>query len=148
MQYLTPHLTKEVIGRLKTFENDLVSTFNKYGYNLRDNLGRRNQLVSQAQEKEFAGSLRKVYNEVIEDGDQAQTYLNQNLSFGLRERELKRLHEIEDALARIEHGIYGICEETDEVIEKKRLEKMPWTKLSIEAAEELEREQQRFTRIG
>ena len=68
MQYLTPQLTKEVIGRLKTFENDLVSTFNKYGYNLRDNLGRRNQLVSQAQEKEFARSLRKVYNEVIEDG--------------------------------------------------------------------------------
>ena len=68
MQYLTPQLTKEVIGRLQTFENDLVSTFNKYGYNLRDNLGRRNQLVSQAQEKEFARSLRKVYKEVIEDG--------------------------------------------------------------------------------
>ena len=68
MQYLTPQLTKEVIERLQTFENDLVNTFNKYGYDLRDNLGRRNQLVSQAQEKEFARSLRKVYNEVIEDG--------------------------------------------------------------------------------
>ena len=64
MQYLTPQLTKEVIGRLQTFENDLVDTFQKYGYNLRDNLGRRNQLVSQAQEKEFARSLRKVYKEV------------------------------------------------------------------------------------
>jgi len=68
MQYLTPQLTKEVIGRLKTFENDLCSVFNRYGYDLRDNLGRRNQLVSQAQEKEFARSLREVYNEVIEDG--------------------------------------------------------------------------------
>jgi hypothetical protein len=68
VQYLTPQLTQEVIGRLKTFENDLAATFSKYGYNLRDNLGRRNQLVSQAQEKEFARSLRKVYNEVIEDG--------------------------------------------------------------------------------
>jgi len=68
MQYLTPQLTQEVIGRLKTFENDLCKTFQKYGYDLRDNLGRRNQLVSQAQEKEFARSLRKVYNEVIEDG--------------------------------------------------------------------------------
>ena len=68
MQYLTPQLTKEVIGRLKTFENELCEVFNRYGYNLRDNLGRRNQLVSQAQEKEFARSLRKVYKEVIEDG--------------------------------------------------------------------------------
>lgn len=68
MQYLTPQLTKEVIGRLKTFENELCSVFENYGYDLRDNLGRRNQLVSQAQEKEFARSLRTVYNKVIEDG--------------------------------------------------------------------------------
>lgn len=68
MQYLTPELTKEVIVRLKAFENELCSVFNRYGYDLRDNLGRRNQLVSQAQEKEFAKSLRQVYKEVIEDG--------------------------------------------------------------------------------
>lgn len=68
MQYLTPQLTQEVIGRLKTFENELCDVFEKYGYDLRENLGRRNQLVSQAQEKEFAKSLRKVYNKVIEDG--------------------------------------------------------------------------------
>jgi hypothetical protein len=68
MQYLTPTLTREVIGRLQTFENDLVCVFKKYGYDLRDNLGRRNQLVSQAQEKEFARSLRSIYKEVIEDG--------------------------------------------------------------------------------
>ena len=68
MQYLTPELTREVNGRLKTFENELCSVFKKYGYDLRDNLGRRNQLVSQAQEKEVARSLRSVYEKVIEDG--------------------------------------------------------------------------------
>lgn len=68
MQYLTPKLTQEVIGRLKTFENELCDVFQKYGYDLRDNLGRRNQLVSQAQEKEVARSLRTIYKDVIEDG--------------------------------------------------------------------------------
>ena len=68
MQYLTPQLTQEVIGRLKVFENELCEVFNRYGYDLRDNLGRRNQLVSQAQEKEFARSLRTIYKEVVEDG--------------------------------------------------------------------------------
>ena len=68
MQYLTPQLTQEVIVRLKTFENELCEVFKRYGYDLRDNLGRRNQLVSQAQEKEFARSLRKVYKNVVEDG--------------------------------------------------------------------------------
>ena len=79
-------------------------------------------------------------DQTVEDGDQAQTYLSQNVTFGLREREMKRLREVEAALERIERGVYGICEETDEPIGKKRLEKMPWTRLSIEAAEALERE--------
>jgi DnaK suppressor protein len=79
-------------------------------------------------------------DQTVEDGDQAQTYLSQNVTFGLREREIKRLREIEAALERIERGTYGVCEESDEPIGIKRLEKMPWTRLSIEAAEALERE--------
>ena len=54
-------------------------------------------------------------DEVIEDGDQAQTYLNQNISFGLRERELHKLREIEAALSRIDNGSYGICEENEDL---------------------------------
>ena len=83
-------------------------------------------------------------DETVEDGDQAQAYISQNVSLGLRGRELTRLKEIEYALHKIEMGTYGICEETDEPIERKRLEKMPWTRLSIEAAEERERGVFRF----
>ena len=35
--------------------------------------------------------------EMIEEGDIAQTFLNQELSFELRERELRRLREIDTA---------------------------------------------------
>ena len=87
-------------------------------------------------------------DEVIEDGDQAQTYLNQNLSFGLRERELYKLREIEAALVRIQEGTYGVCEELEEPISKKRLQKIPWTRLCIEAAEQLEREKNQYSRIS
>ena len=87
-------------------------------------------------------------DEVIEDGDQAQTYLNQNISFGLRERELHKLREIEAALSRLDNGTYGVCEETDEAIGKKRLKKIPWTRLSIQAAEQEERERMQFQRVG
>jgi DnaK suppressor protein len=83
-------------------------------------------------------------DEVVEDGDQAQTYINQNLAFGLKQRELDRLKEIELALYKINAGTYGMCEDTDEPIERKRLEKMPWTTLSIVAAEEREREDGQF----
>jgi DnaK suppressor protein len=79
-------------------------------------------------------------DELIEDGDQANTYISQNVTFGLRERELQRLREVEYALSKIDSGSYGICEEYDEPIEKVRLEKMPWARLCIQAAEEQERE--------
>lgn len=50
-----------------------------------------------------------------------------------------RLHshllEIEMALARIEAGTFGVCEETEEPIELERLLAIPWTRLSIEGAE-------------
>ncbi len=86
-------------------------------------------------------------DQVIEDGDQAQNLLNQTVTLGLRERELRRLREIDAALDRIESGTYGLCEENDEPIEIKRLEKMPWTRLSIQAAEERERELSHFKAI-
>lgn len=79
-------------------------------------------------------------DQIVEDGDLAKTYLDQNVSFGLRQREIHRLREIEAALDRIERGTYGVCEESDEFIGKKRLEKMPWARYTVEAAEELERE--------
>ena len=83
--------------------------------------------------------IRIPSDQIIEDGDQAQTYINQNVSLELRDRDLVRLKEIEYALHKLATGSYGICEETDLPIGKKRLEKMPWAQLSIEAAEDEER---------
>ncbi|WP_372654965.1 TraR/DksA family transcriptional regulator [Halobacteriovorax sp.] len=78
-------------------------------------------------------------DQIVEDVDQSQVLMAQTLSMGLRDRELARLHMIEDALAKFEDGSYGLCEETGEPIGKKRLEKIPWVKLSIDAQEEIER---------
>ena len=66
----------------------------------------------------------------------------------LRERDLFKLREIEAALIRIDDGTYGLCEELEEPISKKRLQKVPWARLSIEAAEQLERDQQQYQKIG
>jgi DnaK suppressor protein len=79
-------------------------------------------------------------DQVTEEGDQAQAYETQRLSLGLREKEIKKLHEIEAALDRISTGSYGFCEESDEPISRQRLEKVPWARYSIEVAEQIERE--------
>lgn len=91
--------------------------------------------------------LKIVPEDSLEDGDIAAQTLIQNVSIGLRSRDLERLREIEYALERLEQGTYGICEDTEEPIDKKRLMSMPWARLSIEAQEERERALE-FERTG
>ena len=66
--YLTRQDALEIVQRLKSFESDLNEAFTKRGYSLRDNTGRRNALISIAQERETAEVLRKRFKDVIEDG--------------------------------------------------------------------------------
>jgi DnaK suppressor protein len=87
-------------------------------------------------------------DDLSEEGDLASVTINQELSFGIREWELEKLRAIENALYRIEEGSYGHCEECDQEIKAKRLEKQPWATLCIDHAEERERENQRFSKAG
>ena len=96
-------------------------------------------------------SLREDSKEVspeglTEEGDVAQNHLDQKMTFSLRERDFKTLREIELALAKIQDGTYGLCEESGEPIEKNRLEKQPWARLSLHYAELEEREKVRYLR--
>lgn len=54
------------------------------------------------------------------------------------QKDNQKLKAIVEALARMERGEYGVCEQTGDTIEFKRLLSLPWTTLSIEGAEELE----------
>ncbi len=77
---------------------------------------------------------------VSEEGDLAQKILDQQTNLNLRQKEIQTLRNIEGALHRINEGTYGYCEESGEIIEERRLEKIPWTTLSIFEAENRERE--------
>jgi len=70
-----------------------------------------------------------------DEGDQTLRALAESEFLSMHERLRKQLMEIESALARIDKGLYGVCEETEETIEPERLLAIPWTRLSIEGAE-------------
>ncbi len=70
-----------------------------------------------------------------DEADQSVSLLNENHLFITHQRLRAQLLEIEYALARLARGTYGICEETDQTIERDRLLAIPWTRLSIEGAE-------------
>lgn len=50
------------------------------------------------------------------------------------------VYEIEEAINRILNGTYGICELTGKSIEPARLDAIPWTRFSLEAEEQLEKD--------
>ncbi len=86
-------------------------------------------------------------DDLPDEADIAQNVVNQQVSFNMRARELKKLREIELALDRIENKTFGMCEDCDEPINEKRLDKQPWAILCITHAEEREREESRFQRV-
>lgn len=53
-------------------------------------------------------------------------------------RQRRRLTEVDDALARLDGGTYGICLGTGEPIEMKRLRAQPWAKYSLAYEKQME----------
>ncbi|MCB9835687.1 MAG: TraR/DksA family transcriptional regulator [Phycisphaera sp.] len=74
--------------------------------------------------------------DVAEQGSDAY---DQSLSIGLAEVDRKLIREIDAAIKRIDDKVYGLCEITGNPIPATRLNELPWARLSIEAARELER---------
>ncbi|MGE5084910.1 MAG: TraR/DksA family transcriptional regulator [Bacillota bacterium] len=81
-----------------------------------------------------------------DEGDQTVRVLAEQEFLSMHERLRSQLMEIESALARIENGSFGYCEETEEEIEPERLRAIPWTRLSIEGAEIRESVNKRYAR--
>lgn len=65
-------------------------------------------------------------------GDTAGAAYDRELDQGLEEGAQQTLDEIDAALARIDDGTYGICENCGEPIPEDRLRAIPWTRLCID----------------
>lgn len=81
-----------------------------------------------------------------DEADQTVRVLAEQEFVNMQDRLRSQLMEIESALARIENGSFGLCEETEEPIEPERLRAIPWTRLSIEGAEIRESMTKRYAR--
>jgi DnaK suppressor protein len=81
-----------------------------------------------------------------DEADQTVRVLAEAEFLNMHERLRLQLLEIESALGRIENGTFGVCEETEELIEPERLRAIPWTRLSIEGAEIRESMTKRYAR--
>jgi DnaK suppressor protein len=90
----------------------------------------RRTLASDAKEEKANYSIHMA--------DAATDTYDSDWALSMLSSDQNAIYEIEEAINRIEAGVYGTCEMTGKPIEEERLEAIPWTRFSMEAQQQLE----------
>src|SRR5471030_2243766 len=84
--------------------------------------------------------------------DSGTDNFDRDFALSLLSSDQDAVYEIEEALKRIEKKTYGVCELTNKTIPRARLEAIPWTRFTVQAQAQLEREgalrQRRIGQLG
>ena len=80
--------------------------------------------------------------------DQGTDTFDREMELNMMGSEQEVLFEVDAALHRIEKGTYGICELTEKVIPKARLEALPYVRYTVDAKSQLEQGRARFRPFG
>jgi len=100
---------------------------------LRDQLTRQMNGLAKESAQEMAGySLHMA--------DSGTDNFDRDFALSLLSSDQDAVYEIEEALKRIERKTYGICELTGKTIPRARLEAIPWTRFTVDAQAQLERD--------
>jgi DnaK suppressor protein len=100
---------------------------------LREQLMRQMNGLAKESAQEMAGySLHMA--------DSGTDNFDRDFALSLLSSDQDAIYEIEEALKRIEKNTYGICELTGKTIPRSRLEAIPWTRFTVQAQAQLERE--------
>jgi DnaK suppressor protein len=109
-------------------------------------LKRFREILEEKKEEILRNAKRTLNEDMTLDADDmpdemdlASSEYLQSFTFRLRGREKTFLKKIDHALAKIDEGTFGICEECEEPIHTKRLEARPETTLCIRCKEDQER---------
>jgi RNA polymerase-binding transcription factor DksA len=100
---------------------------------LREQLVRQMNGLAEESAQELAGySLHMA--------DSGTDNFDRDFALSLLSSDQDAVYEIEEALKRIEKKTYGVCELTGKSIPKARLAAIPWTRFTVEAQAQLERD--------
>jgi DnaK suppressor protein len=106
---------------------------------------RRAELLADAQQV-LEGSLGNEKEVMAEIGDRATEEIDDNFQARLKGREHKLIAKIDDTLARMARGEYGLCESCGEEIAYARLLARPVTTMCIDCKTAQEAEERNFRR--
>jgi DnaK suppressor protein len=99
----------------------------------------------------LAQGVRQATADMINDDetyadavDQASADTDRAVSVHIKNREREILVQIDQALRRMEEGIFGECEQCGDDISEARIKAFPFTTLCIDCKAELESEENRY----
>ena len=99
----------------------------------------REQLVKQMNGL-AAESAQEMAGYSLHMADSGTDNFDRDFALSLLSSDQDAVYEIEEALKRIERKTYGVCELTGKSIPKARLEAIPWTRFTVDAQAQLERD--------
>ncbi len=99
----------------------------------------REQLVKQMNGL-AAESAQEMAGYSLHMADSGTDNFDRDFALSLLSSDQDAVYEIEEALKRIERKTYGVCELTGKAIPKARLEAIPWTRFTVDAQAQLERD--------
>lgn len=111
----------------------------KYDAIRRDLEQQRQNILNEVVEGLTSSNNQETFPDV---SDQASAETEQHFSMRIREREQRLGKKIDEALARLDQNIYGICERCEEEIPYPRLKARPVTTLCI-ACKTLEEQEEK-----
>ena len=85
-------------------------------------------------------SAEEIAGYSLHMADSGTDNFDRDFALSLLSSDQDAIYEIEEALKRIEKNTYGVCELTGKPIPKARLEAIPWTRFTVQAQAQLERE--------
>ena len=133
---------KKKVGKQKTLKQKMAKQLTPREKKLleikKTLMAQKDALLAEAEQALNALPGQTVFPDL---GDQATAETERSFMLRLRGRERRLLKKIENAIERIEQGIFGICEKCASEIDIRRLEARPVTTLCIECKIQQEEEE-------
>ena len=102
---------------------------------LRDRLNQQRQEILNMYKQDVRAGQESADDGTDDIVDRANNSYNRELMFSLSDSERLMLLQVEDAIHRMEQGIYGRCTNCGNPINPLRLEAVPWARFCIDCQE-------------
>jgi RNA polymerase-binding protein DksA len=116
--------TKHFREELLEHRERLLNTIKRHDIGTSSLTEETGELVSSSNDNHLADTATETYERELDEG--------------LEEDARDQLHQVDEALTRIEEGTYGNCASCGKEIPVERLEAVPWTTLCIDDARKLQ----------